>query len=152
MGELIHLNYNYDKNLLLQESEKARLNAKPWEGGNNYKIDKWLVSYYNSEYIKKIMNDLNIQGKPRFFYQQPNFHLMPHKDFGTMCSVNIILSDNPEPIIFKEKTFYYTQALINVQKIHSVKTLNTERIMLKISIPDKSFDEVSKEINYVVPS
>ena len=68
MEPLIHLNYPINKDILLLESDKAREKAKPWEGGHNYKIDEWLVSYNpKSDYINKIMTELNIVGKPRFF-------------------------------------------------------------------------------------
>ena len=150
MKPLIHLNYPINKDILLLESDKARESAKPWEGGNDYKIEDWVVSYYRSDYIDKIMKELNIVGKPRFFYQKSNFHLKPHKDFGTQCGVNILLSDNPVPINIEGKEYYYTQALIDLQREHSVINDNKERVLLKFSIPDKSVEQVSKEINYVV--
>ena len=53
-----------------------------------------------SDYISKIMRDLNIVGKPRFFYMKPNFTLKPHKDFA--LSVNILLSDESVPINIEE--------------------------------------------------
>ena len=151
MKPLIHLNYPINKDILLLESDKARENAKPWEGGNDYKIEDWLVSYYTSDYIEKIMKELNIVGKPRFFYQKSNFSLKPHKDFGTQCGVNILLSDDPVPINIEGVDYHYSQALINLQKEHSVVNDSKERVLLKFSIPDKSFEEVANEINYVVP-
>ena len=151
MKPLIHLNYPINKDILLLESDKARESAKPWEGGNDYKIEDWLVSYYRSDYIDKIMKELNIVGKPRFFYQKSNFHLKPHKDFGTQCGLNILLSDNPVPRNIEAKDYYYTQSLIDLQREHSVINDNKERVLLKFSIPDKSFEQVAKEINYVVP-
>ena len=152
MKPLIHLNYPINKDILLLESDRARENAKPWEGGHNYHFDEWLVSHHTSDYIKKVMHDLNIVGKPRFFFQQPNWQLGKHKDFGTQCGVNILLSDDPTPINIEGKDYFYKQALINLQKEHSVKTDNKERILLKFSIPDKSFEQVAKEIKYVVTS
>ena len=151
MKPLIHLNYPINKDILLLESDKARENAKPWEGGNDYKIEDWLVSYYTSDYIEKIMKELNIIGKPRFFYQKSNFNLKPHKDFGTQCGVNILLSDDPVPINIEGVDYHYSQALINLQKEHSVVNDSKERVLLKFSIPDKSFEQVASEINYVVP-
>ena len=151
MRPLIHLNYPINKDILLLESDKARESAKPWEGGNDYKIEDWLVSYYRSDYIDKIMKELNIVGKPRFFYQKSNFHLKPHKDFGTQCGVNILLSDNPVPINIEGEDYYYTQALIDLQREHSVINDNKERVLLKFSIPDIPFEQVAKKINYVVP-
>ena len=53
MKPLIHLNYPINKDILLLESDRARENAKPWEGGHNYHFDEWLVSHHTSDYIKK---------------------------------------------------------------------------------------------------
>ncbi len=41
MKPLIHLNYPINKDILLLESDKARENAKPWEGGPNLHI-RWV--------------------------------------------------------------------------------------------------------------
>lgn len=152
MKPLIHLNYPLNKELLLKEALTAKKDAKPWESKKGYKKDNWLVSYYSSDYVLKIMNDLNIVGKPRFFYQQPGEQLAPHKDIGTECGVNILISENPLPINIEGEDYYYSQALINLQKMHSVKADNFERILLKYSIPDKPFEQVAKEINYVMSS
>ena len=43
------------------------------------------------------------------------------------------------------------QKVIDLQREHSVINHNKERVLLKFSIPDKSFEQVAKEINYVVP-
>ena len=152
MKPLIHLNYTINKDILLLESDRARKSAKPWHHKNEVTAGpNWLVSYYTSEYIENIMKDLNIKGSPRFFFQQPHFHLKPHKDYGTQCAVNIILNGTT-PINIEGKEYVYSQALINVQREHSIKTDNEERIMLKFSIKDRSFEEVLKDINYVVSS
>ena len=80
-----------------------------------------------------------------------NFTLKPHRDFGTECGVNILLSDESVPINIEGVDYHYSQALINLQKEHSVVNDSKERIILKFSIPDKPFEQVAKEINYVVP-
>jgi len=152
MKPLIHLNYTINKDILLLESDKARKAAKPWHHKNEVTAgSNWLVSYHTSDYIENIMKDLNIKGSPRFYFQQPNFHLKPHTDYGTQCAVNIILNGTT-PINIEGKEYVYSQALVNVQKEHSIKTDNEERIMLKFSIKDKSFKEVLKDIKYVVSS
>jgi hypothetical protein len=154
MKPLIHLNYPINKDILLIESDKARETAKPWEHPEAPSSPwcEWLVSHYKSDYIDKIMKELNIVGKPRFLYTKPNFFLKTHKDFSTQCAVNILLSDDPAPINIEGVDYYYTQALINVQKEHSVTNGSKERVLFKFSIPDKSFEQVASEINYAVSS
>lgn len=149
MKPLIHLNYTINKDILLLESDRARKSAKPWHHKNEVTAGpSWLVSYHTSDYIENIMKDLNIKGSPRFFFQQPHFHLKPHRDYGTQCAVNIILNGTT-PINIEGKEYVYSQALINVQREHSIKTDNEERIMLKFSIKDKSFEEVLNNIKYI---
>ena len=149
MKPLIHLNYTINKDILLLESYRARKYAKPWHHKNEVTAGpSWLVSYYTSEYIENIMKDLNIKGSPRFYFQQPHFHLKPHRDYGTQCAVNFILNGTT-PINIEGKEYVYSQALVNVQKEHSIKTDNEERIMLKFSIKDKSFEEVLNNIKYI---
>ena len=149
MKPLIHLNYTINKDILLFESDKARKSAKPWHHKNEVTAGpSWLVSYYTSEYIENIMKDLNIKGSPRFYFQQPHFHLKPHRDYGTQCAVNFILNGTT-PINIEGKEYVYSQALVNVQKEHSIRTDNEERIMLKFSIKDKSFEEVLNNIKYI---
>ena len=134
---------------MLLESDRARKSAKPWHHKNEVTAGpSWLVSYYTSEYIENIMKDLNIKGSPRFYFQQPHFHLKPHRDYGTQCAVNFILNGTT-PINIEGKEYVYSQALVNVQKEHSIKTDNEERIMLKFSIKDKSFEEVLNNIKYI---
>ena len=149
MKPLIHLNYTINKDILLLESDRARKSAKPWHHKNEVTAGpSWLVSYYTSEYIENIMKDLNIKGSPRFYFHQPHFHLKPHRDYGTQCAVNFILNGTT-PINIEGKEYVYSQALVNVQKEHSIKTDNEERIMLKFSIKDKSFEEVLNNIKYI---
>ena len=149
MKPLIHLNYTINKDILLLESDRARKSAKPWHHKNEVTAGpSWLISYYTSDYIENIMKDLNIKGSPRFYFQQPHFHLKPHRDYGTQCAVNFILNGTT-PINIEGKEYVYSQALVNVQREHSIKTDNEERIMLKFSIKDKSFEEVLNNIKYI---
>ena len=149
MKPLIHLNYTINKDILLLESDRASKSAKPWHHKNEVTAGpSWLVSYHTSDYIENIMKDLNIKGSPRFYFQQPHFHLKPHRDYGTQCAVNFILNGTT-PINIEGKEYVYSQALVNVQREHSIKTDNEERIMLKFSIKDKSFEEVLNNIKYI---
>ena len=67
-------------------------------------------------------------------------------------ALNIILDgDGPitwnSPISWNEDIdVYYEGALLNVQEEHSVQTYN-ERVLFKLAIFDKSYDEVLEAIN-----
>jgi hypothetical protein len=150
MEPLIHLNYKVDKKALLAEALANQNNAVAYTD-NRYpdmKLDDWLIGHYNSQSIVKIMNDLEVTGKPRFYYLQPNAIIPEHKDNGTKCSINIILTEHAAPITFGDKDYYYDTILLNTTLPHSVTNNEHERIMLKISIFDESYESVAARIKY----
>jgi len=150
MEPLIHLNYRVDKKLLLNEALSVKDNAVAYTD-NRYpdlKLDDWLIGHYNSQNIIKIMNDLEVTGKPRFYYLQPFAVIPEHVDNGTTCSINIILTDYAAPIKFGEIEYFYDTILLNTTLPHSVTNNENERVMLKISIFDESFEDLAKRIKY----
>ena len=104
--------------------------------------------FNNPENLKKIIEDFGVGGSPRFYWLAPNTRLGTHVDNGTTCSINLILSENPAPVTILNVDMFYTQALLNTTLPHSVINGPQERVLLKISIFDKTFDEVSQQINY----
>lgn len=150
MNPIVHLDYNLDKDLLLKEAESAKMNATSYSDDRypNVILDNWLISRHSSEYLLKIMDDFGVQGKPRFYWLQPYSEIPEHVDNGTMCSINLILSDKPAPIIISGKKFVYKQALLNTTIPHSVLNGPEERVMLKISIFDETFEELANRISY----
>lgn len=149
---ICYLNYPFDKTILLKEAEQARLSAKAFNEKrgteNRTPQENFKIAYWSSPYILKIIEDLGVNGKPRFYFQEPNTSLDMHKDINTLCAVNILLNDNPSPITFINGSYFYEQALINTQVPHTVYNGPNERILFKISIFDQSFEEVSKKINF----
>jgi hypothetical protein len=69
-----------------------------------------------------------------------------HVDNGTLCGLNFILTDNASPITFGDKDYLYEAALVDTTVPHSVKNNNHERVMFKISIFNKRFEEVAEQI------
>lgn len=149
---ICYLNYPFDKSLLLKEANEARNAAKAFneKRGDEKRTpqENFKIAYWSSPYILKIIEDLGVNGKPRFYFQEPNTSLDMHKDINTLCAVNILLSDNPSPITFINGSYFYEQALINVQVPHTVYNGPNERILFKISIFDEPFEQVVKKINF----
>lgn len=110
--------------------------------------DYFKISKYTSEYIERIMQDLGVNGSPRFYFQDPDSFLDWHTDINTLCSVNMVLSKDPAPISFRDGDMFYHQALLNTTIPHAVKNGKSERILLKISIFDQTFEEVADTIRY----
>lgn len=149
MNDIVHLYYPLDTDALLIDAETARETAELHGGPKTQKTGKWLISYYENARTNKIMEDLNIKGKTRWYFIGNNFYVEPHVDTGTAkCAVCFVLSDNASPITIGDKDHHYTQALIDVQQEHSVKKSREERIILRFTIEDKNFETVAKEINY----
>ena len=151
MPSIVNLDYPINRDALLIDAEKARETAVLHGGPKTQESGKWLISYYENARIKKIMEDLNIKGKTRWYFIGEDFYVEPHTDWGSArCAVCFVLSDNASPITIGEEDHFYTQVLIDVQKKHSVKKSSEERIILRFTIEDKDFDTVAKEIRYKV--
>lgn len=150
MNHLINLLYQYDKNRLLEISQKAKKEARPHFDSRYPKetFDYWLINHCRDPYLDEICYDLNIKAKPRFYWLEPNAVIPCHTDNNTKCSVNIILTDSPAPIKIEGVDYFYTCALLNTTIEHSVINNDQERILLKFSIFDETFEEVSAKINF----
>ena len=142
---LYELNYEYDNDLLLKEAMHSK-----WDNfkdpSNNHIFQHWYYTKVDNGYAQEITNffsnKINVNIKPRFFYQKAGWTLKFHKDRGTECSVNFILNNTKDCISFKDKTFFYKCALLNTQEEHAIINPQNDRIMLKLSIFDKSYYEV----------
>ena len=146
---LLHLDYSLDKLALWEIANGLRSQATNYiDPRINQTIKNWIVIKHTSPYIEKIISDFGVGGSPRFYWLAPNSRLTTHVDNGTKCSINLILNDNPAPITILNTNMVYTQALLNTSLPHSVTNGPEERVLLKISIFDKTFDEVAACIRY----
>ena len=147
---LTRLNYPLDKELFLGIANRLKETAKPYSDPRypGYALDNWLIEHYTDNSINKLMKDLQIEGKPRFYWLKENTVLPEHVDNGTQCSVNIILTDDAAPVTFSGIDYYYSQALLNTTVPHSVTNGPKERILLKISIFDETYEQLSARIGY----
>ena len=113
-------------------------------------IEKWLikrqVGNYATELVCKFEEMLKCSIKPRFYIQEKGFTLPPHVDRGTTCAVNFVLSTRRDPITFHTSWGYmrytYETAIVDVTQEHEVTAVNEDRVLFKMSIFDKSFEEV----------
>jgi hypothetical protein len=148
MSPVLHLNYQVNKNLLLEEAAKIKNSATGYTDSRypDLKMDDWLVGHHTSEYVEKIMRDFGVEGKPRFYWLQPYAVIPEHVDNGTLCGLNFILTDEASPITFSDQDYYYESILVDTTKPHSVKNNENERIMFKISIFNETFEQVASRI------
>jgi hypothetical protein len=154
MTPLIHLDYPIDTTILLQSAATARLSSKPYTDSrySDLKLDRWHIGHYSDKIIDKIMQDFEVDGKPRFYWLEPFAEIPEHVDNGTQCSINLILTQDPAPITINSIEFYYKQALLDTTVPHAVFNGPNERIMLKISIFDETYEQFKKRIKYKAKS
>ena len=157
-----HLNIDINYDVLRLESEM--INYRPLEIKTFQAQSTWFeyaptwkygrCDGYNNQskrYVKKLeeyfteMFDAFIV--PNFIKQDANTEVPMHSDSGTICSVNIMLEDDCAPITFEDiGDVYYKCAFVNVGKRHMVKAWPEERILLKYSIKDRSYEDCLRRI------
>ena len=150
---LTHLKINYDVDKLILESElidfkpfeikSKKAKGTPFEYFPSWELGRMKKPFGDiakiTQYFKS-MFDVNID--PRYLKQHANAEVPMHSDNGTQTCINILLSDNFGPITFEDiGDVQYECALINVSKRHAVKKHIEERLLLKLSIFDKSYEE-----------
>jgi len=149
--------YDIDKDLFLQD----------------FLINESLLTFYEDERVKNdhwsILRDhdsstdvlrnfsdlktkqLGIPVKARYYKLKANTQLIWHTDLGTKCAINYILNENSSSVLFGDwkdyQEFTYDAALLDVSKSHSVINNNTDRILLKLSIIDHTYDEVYEKLS-----
>ena len=96
------------------------------------------LSYFNADFsILKRFYDF-ILG---FFILIENVEIPPHKDMGHKACINIVLTDDPAPIKYKDYgEATYKNAILNVMKRHSVNA-GPERKMIKFQLSNIYYQE-----------
>ena len=108
------------------------------------------------ELSENISKKYNCDARARYYWLKPKRQLWWHVDTGTQCSLNYVINGNPSKILIADEDlkgpppkhyeeFTYSSALLNTTKYHTVpNNVNQERILLKISIFDKTYEEMAK--------
>tara|TARA_A100001388_G_scaffold74281_2_gene52699 strand:- start:1412 stop:1927 length:516 start_codon:yes stop_codon:yes gene_type:complete len=150
---LTHLKIDYNVDKLILESElidfkPLRIKSKKAKGTPFENFPSWEFGHMKKPFgdIAKVTQyfeslfDVDID--PRYLKQHANTEVPMHSDNGTQTCINILLSDNFGPITFEDiGDIQYECALINVSKRHAVKKHSEERLLLKLSIFDKTYEE-----------
>jgi len=134
---IAHLNYQVDKeyyrNIFYQKQETGG-----WHKEGDVILDYWWKVFDIDDDVMPITKDLGIDHlvtKPRFSYQLPNSTLPNHIDQDRIIGININLMPILPTVIINKKLYKYDSCLIDVgSKIHSVKSNNHPRLVLKYAI------------------
>ena len=96
-------------------------------------------------YAQELCDKIKIQCRPRYYTLDPGTLLVPHVDYGTACSINVLLYDkDPAAINVEGSEYLYKACVLNVQKEHSVQNGSIKRILFKLTIMDQSYEEVCR--------
>lgn len=145
MHNVYNIDYSFDREILLNEYYKTAHQSVAYKDHRG-SAEWWRITHHSFEYAEKIMQDLGVTGKPRFYLLEANRTLPWHKDNGTECAINVVLSDNPSAVKFRDGEYKYLAALLNTQNEHCVENGDEDRILFKISIFNETYEQVLEKI------
>ena len=145
-----HLNLQYDKEKL--KEEVSELDFKPFSPKECYFRNTWLKARLRENIVMfPHIEDLHMQvpGSIIVAYRQlANTSVHMHVDPATECSVNIVLSDDYAPVVFEDYgEILYECALFNTSLNHAVPKYSKERLLLKFSFLETSYERVKEMLN-----
>lgn len=161
----VNLNLNYSTRMLVEES--LMVHYAPFETGKNTgswfdHAPTWMQGHVRDTRLCREVHRLkNIIEKytgsrdvrPRFYKQENRTKVPMHADHNTLCCVNIILSNKAAPIVFEDiGEVEYKCALLNITERHMVPEFKTERLLLKFSIFDVSYEKAREGLQEYVSS
>ena len=151
---ITNIELNYNKELLLKEFDSTKL--IPYTPSRSIKGKSWfsyqpdwltltLEDFTNYPELKKIYDYISniYKFKPtcKFFKLNENVEIPPHKDMGHKACINIVLTDDPAPIKYKDYgEATYKNAILNVMKRHSVNA-ETKKKMIKFQLSNIYYQE-----------
>ena len=164
---VIEIDFNWNYDLLWSEYERLQQGPQPnyeflGDGKPRYNTLSGIKVYGSQDY-REDTNSLLMQEAKRFcnhfgitddilaqyLWLEKDFYLKWHIDDVTRCtsSVNVIMTDDPAPVSFREGDFKYKCAALDVMKEHSVTNNDTDRLLMRISFRNLShYDLVKKYI------
>ena len=151
------IEFDVDKDWLLDKALKCERKQFYHHGRKEEKVEGYKyahISYPELE-IMAGANGLNLNCKynMKFVFIAPNATIGWHKDWGTKCAFNWVINDNRAAIRYSngqegaQLAYVYNSALINTQEEHMVQNNDKERILFKISIFDRSYEEICNKFN-----
>lgn len=150
MNVLTHINLPIDINYLRNLFDKSNFNEFTYK--NSIIENLFISKIENNDYINFLIDFYKLNCRPRFLMIPANANILIHRDHNTKCAINILLDENPCPILFNKEApfevYYYNQAIIDVSQFHHVKnTKNRPRKLFKLSFFDDSYLDVCRNLN-----
>lgn len=148
MEPVIEFDLDFDRESLINQGKNLDGYVSFQDPANGDVFDRWLIKKVDSGYAKLLADHLGSMFcikdyRPRYYIQYPGFSLGFHRDRGTLCSFNFLLEGDSDPINFRDRNIYYRQCLLNTQIEHAVLEVTSPRLLFKISVFDKSYQEIA---------
>lgn len=151
-SDIFLFDYPFKKDILENEFYNYYHKMKYYNDPRHGDVD-WLVARGDVwfDYVDELNSIFNINGSPRFYLLEAGKDLGVHTDYGTTCSINVILESNtPTPVNVSGKDYFYTTCLLNTTKPHGVLNNKEDRLLFKLSVRDESFEDVREKIRKVL--
>lgn len=143
---------------LLEEFEKIKEEAGvyqfkmpgiSWPSHENYFLVKDNIPIAESV-AQKFKELYSIEAHPRYYILSKGFHLDWHADDGTQAAFNYLITETNDPVLYRidgnEHVVEYKKGLLNLQELHSVPETTDERVLLKLSIYNDTFEKCKEKI------
>ena len=138
----LHIKYELDKEYLERVAYTLPRKKFFYKGKEvwGYHYAPW----NNSVIEKEIKNNFNLRGRfnIKFIFLRPTTYLDWHVDKGTKSAVIWKLFGN-DTIEYREGSYHYDMAIFDTSKEHRVAPLASERVLLKLSCFDMSYEELA---------
>tara|TARA_B110000211_G_scaffold21757_1_gene22517 strand:+ start:1861 stop:2376 length:516 start_codon:yes stop_codon:yes gene_type:complete len=143
--------FDVDKEWLLDKALQETRKQFYHHGRKEERVEGYTYAHVEYPELKELVGrfGLAIQGKwnMKFVYIAPNTIVDWHKDWGTQCAFNWVINGNTAAIKYRDRPYAYKSAIINTQEEHMVNNNDKERILFKISIFDRSYEETCKQFS-----
>ena len=145
---LIELDYAVDRPLLLELAKTLEPKRIVYSDArySAAQLVNWLWSPVSDPLVDKIQKDLNINGVARIYWLASRSVLPYHTDDATECGINFILSPGASPISIMGRDYQYQAAIVNTRVPHRVINGADERILLKFSIYNETYQQTAERL------
>lgn len=135
---------NQNRNKFKEYFEWVPIKVKENRAWKQLKINPCEIQEVQTLYNKLKLLFLDEKINCYFYILEKNHFIGTHTDPKTLCSINILLSEDNAPIVIENKEYCYNTALLDTSREHSVPASDNDRLLLKFSFSKTKF-EVAKE-------
>lgn len=152
---IYEIQYHFPLDILNEEFEKVFSQRQLIGEGMNIGVRGFYLmppTHIALKIAKKCLKDLKIAYPTaivNFMYVEPNVTLPWHVDAdGTVSALNVVISENEDPLQFEDSEYKYRAALIDTSKLHRVVTGKLPRRIYRITFQDEeaTFNNVLKAV------